>query len=160
MRTASHSLKHLDLSFNVISDEAAKHVADLITKCTKLESLILCNCELQERGLTFIVKSVCKSVKLKYIDLKSIQFINNSLAGEMVIFILENHRLDHLCLSDCALREEGLLRIVDALKKAKLIQHLDISSNFITDKVASKLASTDLLFERSQLQHLNISQCQ
>jgi len=160
MKSTSNYLKHLDLSFNVMSDRAAEYVADLIGNSKSLEYLDLCDCELQERGLTIIVKSICKSGMLKYVNLKSSQFNNNSLAGEMAAFIFDNHRLNHLCLSDCHLRDEGLLKIVDALARTRLMQYLDISSNTITDQVASKLVSTDLLFEKSQLEQLNFSYCQ
>ncbi|XP_065894790.1 uncharacterized protein [Dysidea avara] len=159
MRNTNSPLKHLDVSYNAISDDAAKYVADLVLKSTMLTHLDLSNCGLQERGLALIVKAICKSTMLKYIDLKSNK-LNDSLANEIAAFISDNHVLNNLCLSDCDLREEGLLRIVEALERTKLMQHLDISSTLITNKVASKLASTDLLFENSQLNYFNFSYCQ
>ena len=159
MRNTQCTIQHLDISYNIVSDASAKHVADMISKNTKLTHLDLSNCNMKERGLGLIVKAINKSVMLQYVDLKSSQ-VNVSIAGELAAFISDNHRLDHLCLSDCAIKEEELLRIAEAFKQTKFLQHLDISSNSITDKVASKLVSTDLLFDVSQLKQLNFSNCQ
>ena len=159
MRNTNSALKYFDISFNTVSVDAAKHVASVISKSTNLAHLDLSNCGLQERGFAVIMKAILKCTMLEYIDLKSSQF-NAVLEVEMAAFIFDNHRLDHLCLSDCALREEGLLRLVEGLKSTKLMQHLNISLNSVTDLVAKELASTDLLFGKSQLKQLNLSHCQ
>ncbi|XP_065895913.1 protein NLRC3-like [Dysidea avara] len=157
LKNVKHSLKHLDLSFNVITDKAAKSVADVIHKNTDLEHLNLTNCYVQENGLYLILKSLRTACNLKFIDLKS-NPMNNNLAGELADYISNNHLLNHLSLSNCALQEEGFLKIADALKKMNVLIYFDISSNNITSEVGNKLI--DVFGENSKLKHLDISECQ
>ena len=154
------SLRLFDISSNVITDEAAKSVATAITRSTELEHLDLSCCGLQELGFDLLLEAVNKNAtKLKYIDLKS-NAIGDALCTNVAKCIVNNkYTLKHLCLSNCALEEDGLLRIAEAFKQNNLLIDLDISSNFITDKASTTLATADLFFKKSQLQYLNISYC-
>ena len=66
---ATQSLRYLDLSCNVISDEAAKSIADLITN--NLEHLNLFNCKLLEDGFAVILEAAKRASKLNYINLEA-----------------------------------------------------------------------------------------
>ena len=154
-----HSLKHLDISYNVISDEAAKSVADVIHNNSNLEYLNLSNCELQDEGLTVILSVVKTTSRLKHINLKSNR-MNDMLASQIAECISNNHGLSLISLSNCALQEEGFLRIADAFTKTNPLFHFDISSNLVTDNVATNLANCNLFSRMSQITHLDVSQCQ
>ena len=155
--TCKCSLRHLDISSNKITDEAAKYVATAISRSTELEHLDLSYCELQEIEFALILKAVTNVTKLKHIDLKS-NAIGDALATEVSQCILNNkYTLKCLCLSSCALKEDGLQKVADALNHNYLLMDLDISSNFITDKVTAALG---LFFKNSQLQRLNLSYCE
>ena len=152
-------LKHVDLSSNPVSNNAAKSVADVI--CKDVEHLDLSNCQLQEEGFSLILKAVrfCEC-ELKYIDLNS-NHISIALAEDVAALISGNHRLDYLCLSNCSLLKEGFLKIANALEKTDWLISLDISSNSITDEVGVKtLALSDVFVRSSQLKHLNLSHCE
>jgi len=148
---------HLDLSFNAISNKAAKSVADAIYRNTHLEHLNLSNCELQEEGLSIMLKALKNVGTLKYLNLQANR-VNSLLAGEIAALITDNNVLDHLSLSNCMIQEEGFLKIADSLLNATLI-HLDISSNFITNNITAKLARGKVFLAKSQLKYLNVSQC-
>jgi len=70
MSKVKNSLMHLDLSFNVISNKVAKSVADAIHRNTHLEHLNLSNCELQEEGLSLMLKALKNPGTLKYLNLR------------------------------------------------------------------------------------------
>ncbi|XP_065894793.1 protein NLRC5-like [Dysidea avara] len=159
LRAVKHSLNYLDISFNTITVKAAKSVADLIHNNVDLEYFDLSNCNIQEEGLILILKEVRTACYLKYIDVQS-NSLNNALASELAVFISSSHTLSHLSLSNCALQEDGFLRIADSLVKTKTLTHLDISSNFISNNVGAKLALTVVFSKKSQLKHLDVSECQ
>jgi len=157
MTKIKNSLKHLDLSFNVISDKAADSVADVIHKSTCLEHLNLSNCKLLEKGLSVVLNAVKKASALKYLNLKANR-VSNLLADEIAALITDNKILDHLSLSNCGIQEKGFLKIADSLLSTTLI-HLDVSSNVITNNIAVKLTRSKIFLSKSQLKYLDVSQC-
>ena len=154
LAAVKHSLQHLDLSFNPISDKAAKLLVDLIHSSTDVEYLNLSNCELQEEGLTLILRAAKKASQLKYINLEANR-ISDVLAMEAAAFISSNKSLNYISLSSCAILEAGFLKIAGSLINIDLV-YLDISSNVITNDIAAKLASSKMFHAKSQLKYLKL----
>ena len=155
-----HSLKLLDLSYNTIPTTTAEILADVIHKSVDLEHLDLSNCEVEKEQLHLIFKALTKAFNLRFLDLTSIP-LYNTLADDLAKIISNNnHALDHLSLSKCSLTIEGFLIVADALKMTAVPKHLSISSNHIVSRVMDTLTTSELFFENSQLEHLDISECQ
>ena len=148
------SLQHLDLSFNTITGQVASLVANVIHNSTSLEHLDLSNCKMQDEGLILVLKALEKACELKYLDF-SYNLISNALASKIALFISGSHGLKYLSFSNCGLEEEGFLEIVQVLEEINVLLHLDISSNYITVNVESKLANINMKF-----QYFDISDCQ
>ena len=155
--SVKNSLQYLDLSFNTISDEVARLLAEALCDNIELQHLNLSHCRLNENGLSFILKAVTSRI-INYIDL-SFNPINDMLASGLAKLISVNRTLKHLSLSSCALQEQGFISLADALTNSNLIW-LDISSNCITKRVVSELNLCRIFLKRSQLECLNLKNCQ
>ena len=160
LRKIKHLLQHLDLSYNTISTIAADLLADFIHKSVDLECLNLSNCEVEKDELYLLFKALTKAYSLRFLDLTSIP-LDITLADYLAEIISNNnHSLDHLSLSNCSLTIESFLNVADALKMTTVLKHLNVSSNHITSLVMDKLATAKLFCKNSQLEHLDISECQ
>ncbi|XP_065918838.1 protein NLRC5-like [Dysidea avara] len=157
LKCVKNSLEHFDVSFNLISDTSAKFVADVIQKNKDLGHLDLSNCQLNEKGLTLILKAVKSAQKLKFIDIKC-NLVSNTIAEELALFMSDNHMLEHICLADCAIQEKGFLKIANALQRN--LFHFDVNSNCITKNVATTLARSEMFIAESQLKCLDVLYCQ
>ena len=110
----NYSLKHLDLSFNSISDGVAGLIAKI---ASTLEHLDLSNCNLAENGLIIIAKAMKKAHRLKYVDL-NYNKISDIAANEIAELVSDYYSLIHLSASNCDLQEDGFLEIATALLKS------------------------------------------
>ena len=151
-------LAQLDISYNSVNNVTARLVADVIARNIGLTYLDFSCCKMEEEGLTSMLKQVRNVAQMKYIDVQS-SSINNVIAKELANIIKSTNTLCYLGLSNCSLGEKRFLLIIDAIKDKKL-RGLDISSNSITDEVAQMLLNTDLFSVNSELEFLNISNCQ
>jgi len=106
------------------------------------------------------LKALTKTFNLRFVHLTSIP-LDNTLANDLAEIISNNnHSLDHLLLLNCSLSIEGFLKVADALKITTVLKHLNVSSNYVTSCVMDKLTTAGLFFKNSQLNHLDISECQ
>jgi len=152
-----HSLKHLDLSNNVISAEAAKSVADAIINNTDFEHLNLSNCNLLKERLNVILEAAKRVSSLKYLNL-SANIVDDKMASKVAALILNNQSLNYLSLSNCAIQETGFLKIAESLTSTNLL-NLEISSNVITNNITAKLVMINAFGKESQLEYLSVSNC-
>ena len=155
-----HSLEHLDISSNVLSDEAANSVADLIFRSSKLEHLNLANCKIHEEGFSAIVKAITECAGLKHIDLKSDKIVDITMTDDIGKIIEKNHSLNHLCLSDCVFHEDKMSKVANAVSKLKSLNCLDISLNVMTPAVVSTLEKGETFNDWFPVTYLNLSGCQ
>jgi len=134
------SLKKLNLSDTTFTD--ASYIGD---------SLLLL---MEKRTLTDLNVSGMKD--LTEFDLKCIALASESLlnlnCSKLLpsALALSKNRITSLTLSECHFKEQEWIRILNAFQ---MVQMLDLSNNFITDKVIEKIS------EMSELRELNISNC-
>ena len=166
------SLKVLDLSYNIISDILANKITSFISRNLQLEVLNLSKCNLQENGMRSILKALNTS-SLKHINFSSIKYVyycgndnsKNSKDQPTLAFsinllpsiINNNQSLEHVNISNCKLTEDGFAEIMKNISLLKLVRHLDISSNTMTDKVADYVALA--IRSNRNLEYLNVSNC-
>ena len=152
-----HSLKHLDLSNNVLSTETAESVASVIHNNADLEHLNLSNCKLYGKTLNVLLEAAKKVSSLKYLNVAANR-VDNEMASKVAELILNNQSLNHLSLSYCAVQETGFLEIAESLTSTNLIS-LEISSNVMTNNITAKLATINAFGKDSQLQYLSVANC-
>jgi len=80
------------------------------------------------------------------------------MADEISMLFSNNKSLNYISLSNCGILEAEFLKIANSLINADII-HLDISSNVITNNIAYELIRNNMFHENSQLQHLDILNC-
>ena len=166
------SLKVLDLSYNIISDIVANKIAGFISKNLQLEVLNLSKCNFQKNGMRSILKALNTS-SLKHINFSSIKYgyycgndnSKNSKDQPTLTFsinllpsiINNNQSLEHVNISNCKLTADDFADIMKNISQLKLVRHLDISSNTMTDKVADYVALA--IRNNRNLEYLNVSNC-
>ena len=148
------SLKHLDLSNNVVTDIELLPV--VVANNKSLSHLDLTDCKLPHMKLIEIAKTLQLTCTLKFLSLSS-NVIVNKAAYEFALAISKNFALQHLALSDCKLEERGFISIVESLLNISSIKHLNLSNNIITDKAAKTLASG--IANNKKLTYLDLSYC-
>ncbi|XP_065904422.1 protein NLRC5-like [Dysidea avara] len=172
-------LSYLDLSFNKISDEAAKKLAISLKNNVTLEFLSLAYCHLQEMGINSITLAVRDNTSLKALNL-SHHIIDSQAANYLSYLIITNALLRDLDLSHCTFSDNGYDVITNVLRVNPLLR-LKIHSckqelknivapfqnnaplrnvnleNIDTSKSASKIAQ--LITNSSTLVSLKLSHC-
>ena len=152
-----HSLKHLDLSYNMISTETASSVADIIFNNTDLEHLNLSNCILHKKGLNVILEAAKKVSSLKYLNLAA-NSIDNEMASKVAAVILNHLSLNYLSLSNCGIQKTSFLEIAESLISTNLFT-LKINYNVMTYNITAKLTTINAFSKDSQLQYLSVANC-
>ena len=130
------NLKRLDFSGNVITEELAEQLAIVLANSTKLETLLLEDCSLGNKGVNVIGNSLSNITTLKHLDLS-----NNEITEDSVIVsILEaNTGLERLHLKQNFLHSTTGLS--DAIINLKILKELGIDQYIISSKMALKLLS-------------------
>ena len=157
--TSMSRLKHLDVSHNKVSNEAANELASVLIANPLLEHLNLSNCELSELQTTRIVKALSEIKSfLRFLDISHNTLTNNA-SDEIAFVVIYNPLLEHLNLSKCELSEIQITTIVIALSKVKsFLRFLDISHNTLTNITSDEIAS--VIICNPLLEHLNLSNCE
>jgi len=147
---SSSSIKSLDLNSNVISSNAASHIAQLKNV---VEHLGLSNCRLQHSELYFLAKAFNG-------NLKSLSYNFNSITdciADGVATLLISKYFEHLNLSHCELTEHGFVTIMKALSELEHLKYLDMNST--TFHIQEIAYFSGMLWSNSYLEYLNLSNC-
>ena len=132
------TLTILSLCNNGITDDAADELSVVITHNVLLEDLLLSNNQLQYTGITIIVESLSKLIKLRKLDLFS-NNISRQGASSLAIVLQNSTSLQDLFLSGNYLETSGALEICNALSHINSLHVLTLSNNNISDEVTSQL---------------------
>ena len=132
-------LKNINLSYNTISDYAAKALTPLL-RIRSLDHMEMSNCNLQEEGMALIINTL-KHKSLEYLDFSGNR-VTDFLATEISAGISNNPYITHLDLSNCSLQEIGIVKILTSLE-----EH---TSRLISFKISSLTSNEEIvsLFER------------
>jgi len=175
------SLKYLNLAYCMLPNKLMSSVLLMLSRCASLSyinlqscitskgvllpSVIASNnalkylnvskCNLQEKDIIGIAKYLRINYSIQHL-LLSFNVITDNAAAEIALTICKSS-LEQLSISDCKLRQLGMLCIADALKKMVTLQHLDLSYNTISDEAAINIASA--LSNNTSLEYLDMSYC-
>ena len=153
----SSILKHISISFIVITDKAAQLLASVIGSNPCLEFLCASHCKLKGQEMLTIIKSLRMIKSLRHCDLS-----NNCITDKCVILLslvitANKFALSHLNLSNCHLQEEELVKILEALKEVSSLIFLSLSTNTINVTSAIKLSK--VMKVNVKLKYLDLSNC-
>ena len=97
---------------------------------SKLKQMILCNCQLQP-DVTKQILMVLKYMRhLETVDLSGNDMTDDSVS-DMKAMIVNNKKLQRLCLPNCVLNQASLKIICQALQSLSSLQYVDFSANEI-----------------------------
>ena len=155
--TRTECLLFLNLSGNQINSSAAQNIATTVCNNNRLKYLALSRCVLSVKGFKSIIESM--KTKLQDIEHFDISYINitNEVALDIAAIIEINGKLQFLNISDCALQENGLVPIVNAIRKADMLEYLNVSNNKFNAQATSELAM--FVSKSNSLEHLHLSNC-
>ena len=177
------SVKTLKLSKNVLHDEGAKALAELLggygskssgTVNTTLEHIDLSNCCIGPKGTQHLARALCVNTSVK-----TLKLFNNPLDDEGAKALAEllggygskssgtvNTNLEHINLSNCSIGPEGAQNLAQALCVNTSVKTLKLSENALHDEGARALAEM-LGVNRAEssgtvnttLEHIDLSNC-
>ena len=155
--TQISSIKHLDVSGNVIANCACVGLKDALSKNNRIEHLDVSKCKIDDEGLYNVLIPLTACKHLKHLNLCSSVISNESASELLPIVIADNKSLSHLDLTDCNLQEVGLVAVAKSLQTTGILKTLCLSCNRITNAAAYEIASAIRM--NHLLQHLTLSDC-
>ena len=153
------TLKCLDISHNILSDDVAIEIASVITCNPFLERINLSSCELSESQMIEVVKALRSLSRLTYFDI-SYNNITDEAAIKLASALTANPSLEYLNLSNCGLSELSSSTVfTNAFNKAiSFLRVLDISYNKLIESSVDEIVS--IIISNPLLQHLNVANCE
>ena len=146
----------LNLGANVINNEAAKHLAALITNNISMTHLYLRECALQYVELNTLTNALSNLQSFKEFDF-SYNIFSYQDSKHIAHAIKLNKNVTHLDFSNCQLKEGGTVLLSIALCDIKCLIFLNLNGNQIDDPVANNIAVA--LCKNTKLEHLLLSKC-
>ncbi|XP_057709723.1 NACHT, LRR and PYD domains-containing protein 12-like [Corythoichthys intestinalis] len=153
------NLRHLDLSYNRLSDEGVEILSKgLSSPHCILQVLKLKNCKITKRGCLSLAE------KLELSHLEELDLSHNDLSDEGVENLSKGLASPHcklkvLNLSACLITMRRCLSLAEALKlNSSHLQELDLSKNNLSDEGVGIL-SEGLASQHCNLKVLNLSKC-
>jgi len=127
---------------------------------SRLEELILDNCEIEDHGLAFIAKKLEDDKLTITAPLKRVSLAKNHISCEgaaaLTSLLTSNRTLVHLRLAENRIRDQGGASLAKLLSVHESLRVLDLAENQISDGGAVALAKaleTRHLLKSLQLQH-------
>ena len=132
-----YCLKTLNLSGNVITEELAEQLAIVLANSTKLETLLLGDCSLCNKGIKVISNSLKNTSTLKQLDLS-----NNNITEEltMVNFFRKNDKLEEVRFDKNDFHLFAGDNLSGSIVNLKNLKLLSIDHNIISKRMALQLA--------------------
>ena len=148
------SIKHLDISGNIVTDIVADYVANAIRNNRDLEYLNVSNCHISEHGLFVIFNALSDLSSLLHLDV-SLNGICSTAAEEIINVFSLNRKLAHLSLHQCNLNGGDFLQVMSSVRKNGFITHLDVSHNQMYQN--TPVIISNIILNNPLLKYLDIS---
>ena len=134
----------IDISHNMITDEAADSIANVLLCNTKLKELDMSHNNFSASGIVSIFQEM-KVSNLITLNI-SHNMITDEAADSIATVLSHNSNLRTLFVSSNYLRSAGCVKILSGSKNMKGLTNLDISCNKITINTADTSATSELTF--------------
>jgi hypothetical protein len=151
------SLKELQLCGNLLQDDGATGVAQLLASSTTLEKLDLRYCRMNTSGTVAVCRAVGRSLTLMALNLSGNTIVDDTareLAGSIKMAI----SLKKLNLTDSGLQITGCKVLCSAAMEVNRLKELHFPFNTVTAEMARSFS--DLLLASSSLTCLNLHSCE
>ena len=148
------ALKHLNISYNHITKEAAGTIAASVSHNNQLQELDISNNHLQTAGAIALAKGLHEITTLKKFCIRD-NNITEEAAGDIAFALSHNTQLQELDISNNWLQAAGARTLVKGLHDITTVIKFCISNNNITEEAAGDIAF--VLSRNNQLQELDIS---
>ena len=150
------NLIYLDLSSNLLDDEAVGGLAIVIATNVRLKYLNLCKCNLTSYGMEIIINVLKFVQSLKFLDFS---FNEKVLKDELLMTLLSsNKHLEQLRLNKVVLSNTKITQAKCNLLVLKGLQKLSINNCFITDGDVGNIIS--LIVNNPKLHELCLLECE
>lgn len=148
-------LTGLSLSYNIISDYAAKNLTYLLSS-DALTHLDMTNCDLQEAGMSHLINAL-RFKSIKYLNFSGSK-ITYLLATEISAEISNNPCVEYLDLSNSSVQEIGTREILTSLTKhTSNLKSFKISCSFSNSKTVTLFES--VLESNKTIENLTLQKC-
>ena len=151
------NLLKLDLGANVITDEAVRHLAELIVNNVSINQLYLKDCGLQHIELKILTNALADSQSITEFDVSCNSFSDQNCKDIAHVIKLNRNIIRHLDFSNCEIEEEGILSVSSAVCETEGLMFLNLSGNQINDPAAGHIAAA--LCKSTKLEFLILSKC-
>jgi len=146
-------LKSLCLSFNSISDDGIKHLADALKKNNILQKLNLGGNCIDVEGAKYVAAEILAvNNSLQVIDLRNNKIGNDG--AESIAVSLINTSIREIYLQRNKIGDEGVKHLANALKKNNTLQELYLADNNFGDEGAKYIA--EMLAVNETLQEIDL----
>jgi Ran GTPase-activating protein (RanGAP) involved in mRNA processing and transport len=160
-----NNLQVLNLSKNELGLEGGKYLATQILKVKKLKELRLAECNITDKGVIELIKSVDEINCLEVLDLSGNQIGKSQYFGDLVgkfeRYLNQNTHLERLYLDDNNLRAQNGERILKAICQTLALTHLSVKKNFLGIALKGTQAPicvlSNLLLKSVSMQELDVS---
>ena len=132
------SVRELDLSGNILGQNAISSIGDMLNKNQTLEKLNLSRNNLTDPDVESLLASLCRETALKELDLSQ-NILCDQFAKQMSVVLEKNFALEKLLINSNQLEVTGLQALMPGLRKTKTLSALNISWNYLRDQGAEIL---------------------
>ena len=147
------SLKAINISHNIISDQAADIIATFLSH-SKLKSLDLSSNHFRSEGFVKICESLKNHICLRKLNI-SCNEINPVTAHGIATLLSQKSSIEELDVSDSFMQTESAIIIFRSLSCISSLKKLYINNNMITDEAADDIAA--VLSKNTELEELDVS---
>ena len=137
------TLKHLrcvDLSANLMTDDAANGIAAMMINNKDIQKLILPDCVFTQNSLRTVIQSMQTVSSLLYIDFNA-NTIDNNLASDLAMVIGYNTRVEQIKFAKLELNQSGFNCLKAHLKIIYGIKYFKVTGCTFTDQDVTDLAT-------------------
>ena len=135
----------MNISHNMITDEATDSIANVLLRNTKLKELDVSHNNFSASGIVNIFQEMKKVSSLITLNI-SHNMINDEAADSIATVLSNNSNLQTINVSSNYLRYAGCVKILSEVKCIKCLTKLDISCNKISINAVDTCTTSELTF--------------
>ncbi|XP_062506215.1 leucine-rich repeat-containing protein 34-like [Corticium candelabrum] len=123
-------VSHLNLSYNHITDDGAKHIASYLKQCFTVEHLDISYNDIRERGIEEIADALQLNFNLKSLNVSGNKFGNKG--GLHIPGMLQvNTTLEYIDVADADLSAESVIAFATVLNQNGTVKYLNLNRPLI-----------------------------
>jgi len=139
------TLRHINLSANVVNFKIASAMHDCISSNHNLEYFDISNCFISENDVQTITASLKLLTSLRKLNISSIK-LNFTAVNDLADLISDNPNLEYLNISNCEAHEDDVLKILmHGLLHTYTLEYLNLQSVIHIDQVSKEMCKNVIL---------------